>query len=1174
MNNQLFPATWNILTLSRHIIDYMKLTILMFFISMFAVMANGLGQQISLNLKDASLKTAFLELTKQGGYTFVYDENDLQKTIPIHISVSNVEIEQVLDLLLKDQGLQYQLTKKTIIIQALVKNNLQAKKNEVKLQQITRGRIVNEKKEALVGVSIRKQGSKEGTITDKNGEFIFENLPENSTLVISYLGYTTQTISSKYNLGEIILISQAELIDAAVIRVNTGYQSLPKERMTGAFSYVSGEQLELKLATGIKNALEGQAAGIVIDKSGNIEIRGISTFNAEKTPLLVVDGYPISGNINDINPLNIASITILKDGVAASIYGSRAANGVIVVTTKNGLSGKPTIKYSSFFNVIARPQLEALNRASTSDYIDAQIDLYHLNPNSPSTISRVNMNRVTYLLMQVREGKITETEAMMEINDLRKIDGTQQIEKAFFRNEINQQHNLGISGGAKDYSYNLSINYQGTQKNMISNDNKRFIIDLKNEWKPFEFLTMGLAANVTLNKNESSRFDFETFTSYNSSSMLQPYTNLWNADGQELPIWGISQYKVNTYKNTPGMKNWDYFPLQELNNSRVTSTVFSSRINGFLRAKIFKGLSAEVGGNWERGNSLRSSLQLSDAYAVRIAYNDGTSKSNNANHYFPDGSVINENRNIQESWTLRSQINYNQDFQQEKHRIYALLGNEVRQLTYNQNQIGTRLGYNPTAGSFIPVNIKDYLAGIYSADMLFPSSFGGISDGQFAYGDNRFVSWYANGSYEYDNRFIISGSTRLDLTNFFGTDRKYRYKPMWSLGGTYKLSQENFWNGSVLNKLFIRASYGINGNISMNNGPHLILRVGTYNATTGGIQYNVASPPNNQLRWEKTKITNLGVDFGLFNNRIDGTLDYYIKNSGDLLASDAIDQTLGYSSLMKNVGKMSNHGIELSMNIIAVNTNKFNWMVSPNVTYNVNKVLFYNVKRPYTSSYLSGGGILAANYPSGAIFGYRFAGLNNKGETQIYNKNKETILVANATPDDLYYQGTFRPKWDLALTNRFKYQDLSLSFMFIAKLGHKYRKDGFSGSNIQNRFVGKRWRKPGDEAHTIYPVLMDWNMDMFDFPYIDKLVANASYAKLRDVTISYDLSRFTKSIHIANAQIYMQGRNLFRITDAGVDIDPETAEVNTSGGVGPDIELGFTSLPVPREFFLGLKVGF
>lgn len=1039
-------------------------------------------------------------------------------------------------------------------------------------QNVT-GQVLDEREEPLAGCVISVKGQKVNVITDINGNFSIK-ASNQDVLEVSFLGYEKQSIPvSGKKVFRIIMKEDAQALDEVVV---TGYQTLSKERVTGAFGLISSKQFENKLQPDLKSLLEGQAAGVVLDKDGNIEIRGVSTFSAETTPLLVVDGFPVEGTLDDLNPDNIENITVLKDGVAASIYGSRAANGVIVITTKQGQQGKTRISYKGSFNVTLKPDLSKLNRASTSDYIDAELDLFNLNPNAPSTMDTDNMSRVTYLMMQVREGNITQAQADAEINQLRQIDGLKQAEKYMFRNKLSHQHNVSISGGSETNLYNAAVNYTKERGNFINTDNDRLILDLNNRWKPFKFLTVETNVNMVYARSNEPTYGYEDLLGYNSSSDLQPYTNIVDAYGNPCDVWGISQYKVNRYQTISGMKDWTYSPLEDTPKDMQRTTDWKTRIGGKLRFDIIPGLNLEVGGNWQRGNNHYRQLRQRDAYAVRITYNDATSESNPANHYFPDGAVINEQRNYSEDWTVRTQLNFNRAFNGEKHRVSFLVGNEVRRSTRDYNTLATRAGFNETAGSFIPVNIKDYEGGVYDSDMLFGRGWKvDFTNGEYLYTDNRFVSWYGNGSYEFDNRFIVSGSVRLDLTNFFGTDPKYRYKPFWSVGGTYKLGDEKFFQVPWIDRLNIRASYGINGNIKLDQGPFLILSTGNYNQTTGGVSYGIASPPNNQLRWEKTKTFNVGVDLSVLKNRLNFTVDYYTKNSSDLLANDAIDNTTGFTSIMRNVGRMSNSGIEVSINSTPVMTRDFRWNLVYNFAYNYNKVKDYNVSRKYATSYTTAKGILVEGYPADGLWGFRFAGLSDTGETQIYNAAGEVILPGNATPEDVVYLGTFRPKFDMSLTNSFSYKNWDLSFMLIAKLGHKYRKDCFSGSNYQNRHVAERWRKPGDEEHTIYPVLKSWNMDMFYFPYIDEMVGNASYMKLRDVTLSYSFDpELTRKIGMSNARVYFQMRNLLTVTAKDCDIDPETAEINESGGTGASTEQGFTSLPLRPEFYVGLSFSF
>jgi len=1149
-----------------------------FFFSVMQAVALDLSDArlVSIQSPNISVKEALEQVKMQSGIYLLYQENIIDKSIQLNLNLQDASFQEAMDVICPAAGLKYEVSKEHVLItraESAGRAVQQQRKNPV----LVTGKVVDANGTPLTGASIKVSGTSLGTIADIDGNFTIKVPANASSLDVSFVGMKNETVKivgGGKNPLKIVLYEHRMQMTEVIV---TGYQTISKERATGAFGVINSAKLESKLQSDLKSVLEGQAAGVVLDKDGNIEIRGVSTFSAEKKPLIVVDGFPAEVTLEDLNPDNIESITVLKDGVAASIYGSRAANGVIVVETKNGQVGRPRISYKGVFSIVPKPDLSDLHKASSSDYIDAEMELFNQDPSGPDPMSKYPMGRVTYLLMKARDGVITQEQAMAEINQLRNVNGLKQVEKYMFRNKLSTQHNVSLSGGTETNRYNVALNLYDAREHFLNTAENRLLLDLKNEWKPYKFLTVNTSANINYNKSKAPTDSQDKFWSYYSTSYIQPYTNMVDENGKAMNIWGVPDYKIDKYESTPGMKDYNYNPIEDLGLDASRTTVFNVRLSGSMRFDIWQGLNLEVGGNWQRGNSQYKQIRGENSFAVRTTFNDATSVSNPANHYFPDGALINENRNINQSWTVRTQLNFRKDFDNEKHRVTALAGNEVRRQTYDNNTMASRAGYNAIAGSFVPVNIKDYNAGKYNSDMLLQGNraIGSLSNGSYSYRDNRFVSWYGNGSYEYDNRFILSGSIRLDLTNFFGTDSKYRYKPLWSVGGTYKLSNEKFFNVPWINRLYLRASYGINGNISLNQGPFLILSAGSYNDTTGGVSYSVASPPNNQLRWEKTATTNVGVDVSFLDSRINLSLDYYRKKSTDLLASDAIDATTGFTSLTKNVGAITNDGVEITLDATPVRKKDFSWNLIYNLALNHNKVNTYNVTRNYATSYATAAGIHVAGYPADGLWGFRFAGLNDKGETQVYDAENNIIQPGNASTDDVVYLGTTRPKMDMSLTNRISYKDWDLSFMFIAKLGHKYRKDCFSGSNIQNRHVAERWQKVGDENTTIYPALKSWNMDMFYFPYIDKLVGNASYMKLRDVTLTYNVpKRWTKLIGMSDAKVYFQARNLFTVTASGCDIDPETAELNISGGTGAYTDQGYVSLPLPTEFYFGLSFSF
>lgn len=1036
------------------------------------------------------------------------------------------------------------------------------------------GTVTNDTGEPLAGATVSIPGTKSAVATDINGKFKL-NLPKGTKakeLLVTYIGmnparFALAKISSPLTVK---MVSSSTNLDDIIV---TGYTTISKERATGSFGSVSAKKLDAKIGGDLVNRLEGQVAGVVLDKNGELSIRGISSIRATTTPLVVVDGYPTELGLDDLNPDNIENITVLKDAVAASIYGARSANGVIVVTTKQGKEGKARLSYRGSFMWRGRPDLDKLHMASTSDYIDAELALYDLKPTDKKyTLSAKtpNLSEVSSLLALRKAGTLSEEQFTSAIDKLRSVNFLEQMEQHMFRTAFTQNHNIGMNGGSTTNKYNLAINFQDNKENFINTNSNRVLIDLTNEWKPLHFLTIGVGSHINLTKTNAPQTGWSTYTDFNSYT--KPYTTIWN-DGAMTELNTLSQGYLDMYTPYQGLKSTAYNPIQESYDSYTKGEYYGGRLNGFIRANIIDNLNVEVGGAWGRTYGMTRSINTENAYALRLAYNNTTSIANPVNHYFPDGGMVNEGRAMNENWTLRSQLTYNKDLG--KHSFSILAGNEVRRLLTNSNVYPTRIGYNEQEGTFQTLNYssRDLLMGKYDDDMIYGWETN-LSNGGYSVADNRFVSWYGNGSYSFDNRYLLSGSIRLDQTNFFGTSPKYRYKPLWSVGGTWKVNNEAFFNVDWINRLYLRASYGLNGNISLSDGPYMILSVGGYNSTTGGFYNTIKSFPNNSLRWEKTKTTNLGVDFDVLDNRLGFSFDYYHKLSTDLLAPDLMDITTGVSSVRRNVGSLRNEGFEFSLHAVPVRTRDFSWDVNYNLTINNNKVVTYNVNRPTATDWADARTIHAEGYPMYALFGYRGAGLDENGKALIYGADGEKKFATLAKAEDVVYLGTELPKYDMSFTNTFSYKDWTLSCMFISKLGHQFRQDMFQSANINNRWVGKRWRQKGDEANTVYPAVEIGSKDLYYWPFADCFIGNANYLKLRDVTLSYNVPRTAlRYVAMSEARLFVQARNLMMITANDIDIDPETMEAST-GSMLTTTSPGFSVIPRTPEFFVGLNISF
>ncbi|WP_341840601.1 SusC/RagA family TonB-linked outer membrane protein [Chitinophaga caseinilytica] len=1146
----------------------MKLSTSLLLIGFLHVSAAASSQKVTLTVRNAPLTEVFKAIQRQSGYIVFYNSNLLQRAVPVTYSARAASVQEVLEDVLEPQGLRFAIEDKTIILLAMPRVY---PATPAEAQFITvNGRVTDVSGAPLAGVSVKVKGSDRGTQTNENGEFSLTDVSPNAVLVFSSIGFTRQEVALGGRSAVTLRLEAVPSKLEAVQVVNTGYQSISAERATGSFSFISPTRLEAKLRPDLRAALEGQAAGVVVTKDGNVEIRGVSTINAETKPLLVVDGYPTQGDLESINIDNIESITVLKDAVAASIYGARSSNGVIVITTRKGRPGTMRVQYRGSTGITLRPEVSYLNRASAADYIDAETDLFNQDPNSylNSYNAYGSFTEVNYLLLAKNQGWLTDKQVEDRLQTLRNTNTGEMLQKEYFRHQFSQQHNISLSGGGEKNSLNAALRYISNSGNTVGSSDDRMILDFKNDWRPVKNIGVSLFTNINYATSKSPVRQWSDLLAFTSTSLVQPYSAVVDENGDPARLFTRNIRRDERYATFTGLKPAYYNPLEDLTLETTRTQSLLARFGGNIQATIIDGLTAELGGNWSRSYTNSRSVYDKNSYRMRIGFNDATSVANPAKHYVPDGGMVNESRGMSQYYMLRGQLGFNRNLGL-KHYVAAIAGMEISQTVTDNNAYPTRFGYNDQAGTFNTFNHADYNAGVYNSDMLGtgrPSA----TIGSYVFNDNRFVSWYANGSYEYDSRFIVSGSIRLDQTNFFGTDPKFRYKPLWSVGGTYKLAKERFFNVSWIDKLNIRGSYGINGNISLKSGPFLIVTPGSFSSVVGDINYSITSPPNNSLRWEKTNVMNVGTDVAVFRNRLRMTLDYYRKFSTDVLASDAMDPTKGFTSQIKNAGKILNQGIEVSLESDVLKRKDFVWNAQVIFAYNKNTVKEYNVNYIYPSS-LTNGAIRKEGDPLDALYAYRYAGLDNNGVAQFYDAEGKLTGGGNAKVGDLVYAGTLRPPYVMSMTNTLSYRQFDLSFMIIARTGNVLRKDSFSGSNYINKHVAERWRKPGDEAHTIYPKLTSWNMDMFYFPYSDVLVESANFLKLRDVTLSYTLPKqILKRAGIKDSKLYFQSRNLVMITANSDRRDPEISDINTSGGTGAFTEQGYTTLPLRPELYVGI----
>ncbi|SDK27184.1 TonB-linked outer membrane protein, SusC/RagA family [Pedobacter sp. ok626] len=1145
----------------------MKLIIIIMTVCFVQASAGTYAQNINLSRTKVSLKSVLKEIKQQSGYDIVYADYLLKNASPVTIQLHNATLKSAIGESLKGQKLTYEILDKTVVI----------RKKEISLRDRigalftaidVRGRVLDEKNEPLVGAVVKVKGTNTATATNSKGDFELNGIDEQAVLVVSFIGYTLKEVpaSQVSPITVRLEINQNELEEVSVM-VSTGYQQIPKERATGSYGVVTQKNLVGKLQTNILDRLEGQVAGLTSYK-GTIQVRGKSTISGTTAPLYVVDGVPYEGSIDAINPSDVLSVTVLKDATAASIYGARSANGVIVITTKMGVAGPLRISYNGSLKFTPLPDVDYNNLLSSSEFIDFQQTLYKL---SPGVIQPgLYVNEVRQLFFDRTANKITEAELNRQLDVYRNRDRKSQLTDELLRKRaVDQQHNLSLSGGTAKHRYALSVNYLEGMPYERAQTNDRIGYNFKNSLDIAPWLRLDAAILGSFTGADYSN-GFSGMSVYTGAGKAS-YLLFKDENGNELPWYQAKSQGELDRLTGLGLLNESYFPLRELDRHRFEAKDKYQNFNVGLNFKLIKGLTLDLKYQKELRNNYQKQFYSKDSWAVRTMINDATQiKSGVITQNIPTGGQIKEVRGDGDSHTLRAQLNYNKTIN-DKHGIAVIAGAEQRKVRSSSTSL-YRVGYDDNSLSFKPIDEKSLanltgtqaLGGVYR--------FNSMGAGFFST-ENRYVSFYGNASYTYNRRFTASASIRMDQSNLFGTDPKYQYRPLWSAGGSYLISEHDLdW----LDRLSVRATYGINGNIAKQSGPYLTVIDGGINDYINEPSSRVQFPPNSGLRWEKTRVTNLGVDFNLFKSALSGSIEVYNKSTTDLLKSKNADPTLGWTELTVNYGDMYNRGVEVSLNSQNIVRTDFSWRTSMNFSYNKNKLTRIENALGAAINYINGDQIREGK-PLNSLYTVRWAGLDNTGAPQGYDRNGNIVKsFGNLTMEDLQYAGTTVPPYAASLSNNFKYKNFDLSFMFIYYGGHVMRSmfgNYIVGTGISanvDRMTANFWQKPGDENDPskapAYRAGVNANLGNL-WSAADKHVQKGDYIKLRDISIGYELP--TKTVHkygLDNVRISCQIQNAWRWAANNQGLDPEVWNGSSLTPSRGNLE--------PPTYTLGLSLNF
>ena len=663
---------------------------------------------------------------------------------------------------------------------------------EVSQKRHVSGIIVDEKGETLIGVTVAVKNGKNMCLTDAEGHFNIWLNSNESTLVISYIGMKTMEVAALHDgpLKIVMKVDDNPLNEVIV----TGYQTLSRERTTGSFNVVTADKLKDKLQTNIINRLEGMVPGLVF-QNGEYYLRGMSTLRGGPTrnePLLVVDGLPFEGNISSINPSVVKNITFLKDAAAASIYGARAANGVIVITTIDGKgNGKTSVQYDASIKFTPAPNMSGLHRLNSRELVDLQKDGFKYDPGQYAYLDpRERVNPVLELLYKNRAGMIDNNELEKSLEVYRNLDNRKELEDFYTKTGVRHQHNISILGGNWANRYAVSLNYDGNSYNARYLSSERYGFSLRDNIGFFRWLNADLSVtgSFSRDKGDTGMGQFtDIYHNYPSYTMLRDK----NGTPINFPKYK-SDYELERLKEL-GLMDESFNPITNRKEENFITKDQYYKIQLGLNFKIAKGLNFDIRFQTENTVSKTTEFHSAESYYVRNMINDAAQyntmrKTLTLN--VPKGSQMGEYRSDMSAYTLRAQLNFSKEFG--KNSITAIAGGERRQ----KKSTGTSvyyMGFDESSLGYKPVNP------LTLSSLMRTESLNGYFMWQSIYNnyitdvENRFVSFYSNAAYSFDNRYDITGSIRVDQSNLFGTDPKFQYRPLWSVGGAWHIMREKFW---------------------------------------------------------------------------------------------------------------------------------------------------------------------------------------------------------------------------------------------------------------------------------------------------------------------------------------------------------------------------------------------
>uniref|UniRef100_F4C6K6 TonB-dependent receptor n=1 Tax=Sphingobacterium sp. (strain 21) TaxID=743722 RepID=F4C6K6_SPHS2 len=1097
-----------------------------------------LAQKVSLNQKNATVAQLLVNIEQQTGYTFFYRKNDIELMKPLNVSLQNVSVETALNYIFKDQPCSFQIKDKLIVLQKRLVNN----EPEQLLQQqehTVSGTVTDSSGMPIPSVSVLIKGSTKGTSTNTDGVYQIKVNP-GQALVFRAIGFQEKEMQ----VGEearidVVLDASFEGLEEVVV---VGYGSQQRRDVTGSVAPISMENVRGQAISSPDQALTGQVSGVNVSTSNGtpgggprIQVRGIGAIGAGSEPLYVIDGFPIpsssgqqSNPMSALNPQDIASMTVLKDASATAIYGSRGANGVIIITTKRGSSGKPNIQLSASTGLQEVPQTGRPDLMNGQEFAqwrkEAIMDKIRFEEGREPTLEDVPEIYRNPELIGKGTNWFDEVTRVAPMTDL----------------------NLSVSGGTEKIKTYISAGYFNQEGVMLNTGFDRFSLRTNVDANLSDRFKVGLNVSPSLTYTRGGVRGQGRDEGFDIAS---PIPSVYNPDGS-----------YNAYIQSPGTFGVPN-PVMVLNETTNKASRIKVLMNTYAEYSILKNLRFKTTFNvdYEDGNS--------EYFRPSILGNQ-----NAAPPSVPSGRYI-QSKYL--NWLNENTLNY--DLSTDNgHSLTALVGFSV-QSQKNQS--------------------ADFTGNQFPDDDIETLNAAARITGGTDKSDWSLISYLARANYAYLDKYLVTATVRSDGSSRFGSNNRWGIFPSLALG--WRISNENFLKDVPwLNELKVRASYGFTGNFNIGNYSYMS-NIGTndyvFNGTlASGRVMNTLGNPN--LGWEKMRELNTGIDFVGFDNRLTFSVDYYHRNTQDLLLNVEIPESSGFSTVTENRGDVLNQGLELGINSVNIAKDHFSWSTNINVSFNRNKVLALGRSSdPIYSGTSSEGNptnITKIGSPVGMLFGYVVEGIyQNEADLERYPsfpgaipgnmRFKDVNGDGQITPvEDFDVIGNPYPDFTWGVTNTLKYKQFDFRVLVVGSVGAEMlRATNFYTGNIDGVFnvrkeIADRWRSPEQPGSGRVPTTNGTGRGRVMFRDTHSYsVEKTDYAWIRNITLGYTLPNgIGKNKFIQQVRLYGTVQNAFLFT--GYSGNPEGTNYNRddTGALVPGID--YSNYPVPRIFTLGANLSF